>query len=140
MKNKLTNLIIAGAFCLASSFCVAQTKESLNDIKPAKDYDNILPQKIAGDSLSTSFIIWIKKEVKAHKHIKHSETIYILEGTGTMKVGDKSFDVKAGDYLFIPMGTVHSLKVTSTTPAKVLSIQAPEFLGDDRVFVEENAK
>ena len=139
MKNKkifYTLLVSYFTFLISHFSSFAQTKETLAELKPSKDYDNVLPQKIAGDSLSTSFVIWIKKEVKAHKHIKHSENIYILEGTGTMKIADKTFDVKAGDYLFVPKNTIHSLKVTSATPVKVLSIQSPEFDGSDRIFVE----
>jgi mannose-6-phosphate isomerase-like protein (cupin superfamily) len=60
----------------------------------------------------------------------------MLEGEGEMAVGDKKFPVKKGDIIFIPRGTVHSLKVTSPVPVKVISLQAPMFDGKDRVFVE----
>ena len=41
-----------------------------------------------------------------------------------------------GDIIFIPMNTVHSLKVTSSIPVKVLSVQSPRFDGKDRIFVD----
>jgi hypothetical protein len=34
------------------------------------------------------------------------------------------------------MGTPHSLKVTSVSAVKVLSIQSPKFDGKDRIFIE----
>jgi len=53
-----------------------------------------------------------------------------------MILGDKTIKVKKGDIIFIPKNTVHSLKVNSQTPMKVVSIQSPFFDGTDRVFIE----
>ncbi len=133
MKKKTLFFTCCLLFAIKGS---CQEKISLPSLAPEKEFENILSRKIAGDSLSTGFVIWIKKEVKSHKHLRHSETIYFIEGEGIMKMGETSITMKAGDYLFIPAGTVHSLKVTSSTPVKVLSVQSPEFNGDDRVFSE----
>lgn len=110
---------------------------SLDTIKAPAKYDNILAVKISSDSLSTSFVIFIKKEVKLHKHITHTENVIILEGEGIMCLGDKKIKVKKGDHVFIPKGTPHSVKVTSKKPMKVLSIQSPYFDGKDREFIDE---
>lgn len=53
-----------------------------------------------------------------------------------MKLGDKEFEIRQGRLVFIPKGTVHSAKATSKELLKVLSIQAPNFDGKDRVAVE----
>ena len=82
------------------------------------------------------FVIFIKKEVKKHKHATHTENVYILDGEGEMLLGDKTFKVKKGDMIFISMNTVHSLKVTSSVPVKVLSVQSPRFDGKDRIFID----
>lgn len=116
-------------------FATAQN-QSLDTIKAPANYDNIYSRAISSDSLSSSFVIFIKKEVKKHKHLTHTENVYILEGEGEMLLGDKTIKVKKGDMIFIPMNTVHSLKVTSSTPVKVLSIQSPHFDGKDRLFVD----
>ena len=110
--------------------------QSLDTINAPSNYDNIYSRTIASDSLSSSFVIFIKKEVKKHKHAKHTENVYVLEGEGEMLLGDKTFKVKKGDIIFIPMNTVHSLKVTSFIPVKVLSVQSPRFDGKDRIFVD----
>lgn len=117
-------------------FTQAQSYQSLDTIKAPAVYDNIYSRSIASDSLVSSFVIFIKKEVKKHKHILHSEHVYVLDGEGDMLLGEKLFKVKKGDILFIPKNTIHALKVTSATPLKVLSVQAPLFDGSDRVFVE----
>lgn len=114
----------------------AQLYQSLDTIKASVLYDNIYSRSIASDSLVSSFVIFVKKEVKKHKHISHSEHVYVLEGEGEMLLGEKLLKVKKGDILFIPKNTVHALKVTSVTPMKVLSVQAPLFDGNDRVFIE----
>ena len=50
--------------------------------------------------------------------------------------GDTKMEVGPGDYLRIPKNTPHAVTVLSEEPMKVLSIQAPEFLGEDRVFIK----
>lgn len=132
-------------FCSATFFCAAQTNQSLDTVKAAGDYENIYLRKLYSDSLVSSFIIFIKKEVKMHKHAFHSEHVYVLEGEGEMMVDDastplstsKKFPVKKGDVIFIPKNTFHSLTVTSKTPVKVISVQAPMFDGKDRVVMEQ---
>ncbi len=131
MKNFIIALAI-GLPCLS----LAQSVLELPAADPKEPYDNIHVQKLFSDVNSSSFLIWIKQEVKPHKHETHSEQVYILEGMGIMAIGEEQVRVKPGDLVYIPMGVVHSLEVTSDEPVKVLSIQAPEFLGKDRVFVE----
>jgi len=119
---------------LLSGLAFSQELTNLKAIQPHKEYENILVKKLDTDNNSTSFVIWIKKGVKSHKHETHSEIISVIEGKGVMTINKKSFDIKSGDYFRIPENTFHSLKVNSTKPMKVLSIQSPEFLGKDRVF------
>ena len=99
--------------------------------------DNIYVKNLFSDSLTSSFCIVIKNEVKAHKHITHSENVLVMQGEGKMKLADKIFSIKKGDLIFIPKNTVHSVKTISKIPLKVISIQAPIFDGKDRVMVEE---
>ncbi|MFN3918541.1 MAG: cupin domain-containing protein [Flavobacteriales bacterium] len=87
-----------------------------------------------GDSLVSTFIIWVKKEVKTHKHLSHSENIYIVEGKGKFTLGDSTYIIKKGDMLFVPQNTWHSVTTTSKNPLKVISIQSPHFDGLDRIL------
>ena len=120
-------------FLIAGS-AIAQDVIKINALNPEVEYDNIHVKKIDTDQHSTTFVIWIKKGVKEHKHEKHAEVIHVIEGFGVMRINNKAFDVKPGDYFRIPENTYHSLKVLSNNPMKVLSIQAPEFHGKDRIF------
>lgn len=134
-KFKKCSLTFGFALFLAMSLC-AQSSINLDTIQVREAYDNVFIKKLNSDKNTSTFLIFIKKEVKLHKHMTHSETIYVLDGTGEMLLGDKKMEVKKGDIIFVPENTPHSVKVTSTIPLKVISNQAPEFDGKDRVFVE----
>ena len=105
---------------------------------PKKDFENIWSEKIYSDSLVSSVFIWVKRAVALHKHVQHSEHVYILEGSADMKIGEDNYSVVPGDLVLIPVNTVHSLTVTSHEPLKAISIQAPEFLGKDREYIKES--
>jgi mannose-6-phosphate isomerase-like protein (cupin superfamily) len=107
---------------------------SIDLIHPDEVFDNIHVHRIDGDVMTTQFIIWVKDSVRTHKHDKHSEAVYILEGNGKFYYNDSIALVKKGDFIFVPKETWHSVKVTSKDPMKVLSNQSPAFYGEDRIF------
>lgn len=109
---------------------------ALSEITMPTDTGNVYVHKIASDAHSSDFVIFIKNQVPLHKHLKHTETVYILEGRGMFQQGDTKMEVGPGDYLRIPENTPHAVTVLSEEPMKVLSVQAPEFLGEDRVFIK----
>lgn len=133
----MKKIFLIPVFTVVCFFSSAQVPLDILNLRPDSAVAGIAVQKMASDKNSTSFIIWIKETVKPHKHEKHTENIYVLEGEGELKLNGKAFKIKPGDWLNIPENAVHSVKVTSSLPMKVLSIQSPEFSGDDRVFVEE---
>jgi mannose-6-phosphate isomerase-like protein (cupin superfamily) len=94
---------------------------------------SIAVEKIADDSLSTTFLIWVEEGVKKHFHATHTEHVTILEGMGEMELQDSLFIVKPGDFVLIPRGVPHA--VTAQSPMKVLSIQTPRWTQEDRIFL-----
>lgn len=124
------------AFCISIGFAdmlQAQHMPNLPERTPVKEAENVTVEQLATDSLCTSFIIWVKSGVKHHFHQSHTECIYIIEGTGEMTLADSTFTVNAGDFIQVPRGVVHS--VTATKPLKVLSIQTPQWIVEDRKFI-----
>jgi mannose-6-phosphate isomerase-like protein (cupin superfamily) len=115
----------------------AQDKLSLDSIDFNKEGANIQSIKLFSDSNSTSFVIFVKDQVKAHYHENHTETIVVLEGKAEMQLNNNYLEINVGDILTIEPQNIHSVKVTSEIPLKVLSIQAPEFKGRDRHFEKE---
>ena len=114
----------------------SQSAVSLDTVKISAKTENVFNLPLFNDSLASSFCIIIKKEVKPHKHQFHSEHVFVLEGEGLMKLGEKILQLKKGDFIFIPKNTIHSVKTTSNVPLKVISIQAPFFDGKDRITRE----
>lgn len=114
----------------------AQTWQNADTVTCPIDVENIYVRPLYSDSLSSSYVIFIKKAVKLHKHISHTEHVLVIEGSGNMVLGDKVMSIKKGDVIFIPKNTPHSVATTSKKPLKVISIQSPQFLGKDRIFLE----
>jgi mannose-6-phosphate isomerase-like protein (cupin superfamily) len=133
-------IVLFGISIFISIATFSQNITSINNIIPEKEYDNIHINKISTNKNFTTFVIWVKKGVKSHKHVNHVESLYILEGTGDMNIDGKTFSIKSGDYFVLPENKYHSLKVTSKKPMKVISVQTPEFFGKDRIFKEEEKK
>ena len=111
---------------------------SFKNIQVEEDYQNIYVKKISSDISATTFAIWIKKNVRLHKHIEHVENVYISEGSGEFQLGDTIYKVSSGDLIIIPKNTWHGVKVNSKKPMKVISVQSPEFKGIDRIFKEKD--
>lgn len=101
-----------------------------------EDTINIQVDRIAGDSLASTFLISIRNMVPLHMHKDHSESIYIIHGSGIMRLGNDTLHIQPGDFIFVPKGTQHDLKVISSDPVRAISIQAPHFDGHDRIFLD----
>ena len=66
-----------------------------------------------------------------HLHSNANEFQYILDGSGTIWLGDKEVPVKPGDLVIIPKGTPHGgTKVTGRT-IKAIAIKSPPQAPDD---------
>ena len=55
------------------------------------------------------------EEVEAHVHPTMDEHFFFLEGECEVEIGRKVRSCKAEDYLFIPSGSKHSIKVEKET-------------------------
>lgn len=132
-------LLVSLFFLLSIQIGYGQFHKQLKEIRPVVEFENVSVKLIAEDSLQSTFLIWIKKDVRGHFHKYHTENIVVLEGKAEMLFNGEKIIIKKGDYLNIPKGTHHSVeKVISRKPLKVLSIQSPNFDGKDRVFTETN--
>lgn len=133
MKTKWTLLFF---FLLSLHYINAQSAINLDQIQLTED-KNIQVKPLHTDEHSSGYLIVVRDSVRKHYHNKHTESIYILEGKGQMLINKEKVNVAAGDYLLIPPQTIHAVWVTSTSPLKVLSTQAPQFFGKDRIFIED---
>lgn len=63
--------------------------------------------------------------VPKHMHPNTNEMQYILEGTGTIWLGDKEVKVKPGDLVIIPKGTAHGGTKPEGRTFKAMAIKTP---------------
>jgi mannose-6-phosphate isomerase-like protein (cupin superfamily) len=122
MKFILNPIKVLFAFILVTNSGFAQEKP-------------IIVEELYSDTNSSTFHITIKDSVSLHYHAAHTENIFVLEGTATMRLGNETMEIQKGDYLIIPPETAHAVWVTSKIPLKVISIQSPMFLGEDRHYL-----
>ena len=66
-----------------------------------------------------------------HLHANANEIQYILEGTGTIWLGDKEVTVKPGDLVIIPKGTPHGGTKPDGRTIKAIAIKTPPQAPDD---------
>jgi mannose-6-phosphate isomerase-like protein (cupin superfamily) len=132
----MLRLLLSLLFAQAALDSVAQVTD-VNTLMPPDGLQNVHYQQIGSTPDATVFLVWVKQQVQAHYHADHTETVIVLEGEGVMTLGEEMQMLKPGVVVVIPSGTIHEVQVTSKEPMKVLSVQAPEFDGSDRILVDE---
>jgi len=57
-----------------------------------------------------------------HFHCVNDEALYVLEGEGTLRIGDAKVPVRPGDWINVPTGPAHAHQLinTGTAPLKYL--------------------
>lgn len=65
-----------------------------------------------------------------HRHTQEAEAFYLLAGSMLYRAGDETYQLRAGDFIYLPRGVPHGLRVTGTEPTKFLGLTAPAGLMD----------
>ncbi|SNT31378.1 Cupin domain-containing protein [Noviherbaspirillum humi] len=74
--------------------------------------------------------------VAKHIHPKTDEIQYIIEGSGSMWLGNERKEFKPGTLIIIPKGTAHAGSMVANGPVKAIAIKIPPQPKDDVVFVQ----
>jgi quercetin dioxygenase-like cupin family protein len=67
--------------------------------------------KAVGDDRGGAFTFLeyvVSRGIPRHVHAREHETVYMLEGTVRVQVGDEEFTAGVGDFVFMPRGLPHS--------------------------------
>ncbi|HLB56785.1 MAG TPA: cupin domain-containing protein [Coxiellaceae bacterium] len=56
-----------------------------------------------------------KKAFPYHYHYANEETVFILEGSGTMRLNNAVIAIKKDDYIAMPTGTEHAHQIINTS-------------------------
>jgi uncharacterized cupin superfamily protein len=83
--------------------------------------------QIGADKLGYSITVIAakKRAFQFHNHRVNEEMFFILEGEGELRLGDKVYPIKQGDFIACPPGgpeTAHQIVNTSERELKVLGI------------------
>jgi mannose-6-phosphate isomerase-like protein (cupin superfamily) len=70
-------------------------------------------------------------ETLLHKHNQSEEIYHIVVGAGLMTIGQKQFEVTAGDTVCILPGEVHCVKNVADIPLKILCCCSPPYSHED---------
>jgi len=62
---------------------------------------------------------------KPHKHDRAEHSWFILEGTGTVMLGDESFKIGPNMTVYIPPGTMHGIEADEGSELKYIVIYSP---------------
>src|SRR3954465_5428723 len=125
MNRTATTIAIAAAFAAGCGVthllrpAIAAENITAQVIHTGELTDDALGQPNAGGTRPKMFLppdgasISVQNGmVPKHMHPNANEMQYILDGTGTIWLGDKQVAVKPGDLVVIPKGTAHG----ATTP------------------------
>ena len=66
-----------------------------------------------------------------HLHLRTDEIYLVTAGTGRMTLGDRQFEIAAGDTITVPPGTRHCVEALGDTPLKILCCCAPPYSHED---------
>lgn len=69
-----------------------------------------------------------------HYHKRSEEIYFILEGSGTMELGEETRQVDPGDAILIPPGEWHQIIADSSTELRFLCCCAPPYSHEDTYF------
>lgn len=67
-----------------------------------------------------------------HWHAANEEAILVVSGTGTLRIGDATVPIRAGDYVALPCGVAHQLQNTGTERLRYWCVStrlSPEVVG-----------
>ena len=76
-----------------------------------------------------------RKGIPAHRQRYDDEAAWVLEGSYTFQLGERTLALAAGDYVFVARGTVHGYLNRGGTPARMLILFTPGGI-HERFFAE----
>jgi mannose-6-phosphate isomerase-like protein (cupin superfamily) len=141
---------IATTLCIATAFAAGCAVTHF--MRPALAADTISAQvihtgELEGDALSAANASGMRNKLfvgldgitiaiqdgntPKHLHANANEMQYILDGTGTIWLGDKEVEVKPGDLVIIPKGTPHGGTKVKGRTIKAIAIKSPPQAADD---------
>lgn len=75
------------------------------------------------------------QSLSLQKHLKREEHWIVVNGNGSVQIGESVLPVQGGSYLFIPKGCRHRIQNTSETENLIfIEVQRGEYFGEDDII------
>ena len=74
-------------------------------------------------------------ETLLHRHRVTEELYHVTAGAGLMTLGERTFEVRAGDTVCIPPGTPHRIRSIGAEPLRILCCCSPPYSHEDTELV-----
>jgi mannose-6-phosphate isomerase-like protein (cupin superfamily) len=101
-------------------------------VKRLSSYATFAPDKMTKSTIAQGEFLFAglnafepDQEHAAHTHQGQDKLYVILEGTGTLRIGDQSETLSAGDAAFAPSGVVHSIRNPGPERLVVMTVMGP---------------
>lgn len=105
---------------------------NIDNIEESRPWGNFLVIKDEKDFKVKRITIKAGHAPSYQSHNFRNEHWIILNGNGTLTLDDIDFDVKAGDYLYIPKNNKHRLSASSEII--FIEIQTGSYFGEDDII------
>lgn len=110
---------------------IAMTDEEIGPLVPNTD----LRTRLLGATEHGTIAVQSGNVFK-HYHADANEVQYIIDGSGSFWLGDKEVQIKPGDLIMIPKGTVHAGSKAATGRYKAIAFKMPPQRSDDTKRVD----
>ncbi len=134
--------------CGCSTLGTAKVPPRVKLITPQRVYHQLTwnPEELTKDvavrshrvTRSASYhTVRVRTAEKPHVHDKHDMVVTVLSGIARIHLGLKSFDLKPGDVVEIPRGTIHWVENLSAKQAyEAFVVFTPPYHGRDKRVID----
>ncbi len=77
-------------------------------------------------------------QLSLQSHMHRSEHWVVVEGTGSVVVGDEEKLLAENESVYIPLGEIHRLSNQGKVPLKLIEVQTGSYLGEDDIIRYED--
>jgi mannose-6-phosphate isomerase-like protein (cupin superfamily) len=92
----------------------------------ASHFESLLAAGESGGLLGAAIVTQpVGTATPLHLHSREAEVFYLLDGEMTYRAGDDTFEVRPGDFVWLPARIPHAFRVTGVEPVRFLGLSLP---------------
>ncbi len=122
---------------ISGQYNATDIERLLAEHKPG-DGENIKVVELSRNARSSNVLVQVRNREPLHRHVDSDITVFLLRGTGDMRIGKETRPVKVGDVIHIERGTIHAYLNRGLEPAAALVVYSPAPGPKDRLLAEDS--